>query len=127
MNPIIGDRYHSKITPDFDFCADCMEKYEGNKADFELEILDRDRINWLAGKLDELMEENKIVEEETKTCQLLQSKKAWLEFHTQNEKSQSLANAIEVMKDQQQHALTRSESFGDKATQVGADTSLGKA
>ena len=127
MKPIIGDRYHSKITPDFDFCADCMEKYEGDKADFEIEILDRDRISWLTSKLDELMVENKLIDEETKTCQLLQSKKAWLEFQIQNEKSQSLAGAIEVMKDQQQQALTRSESFGDKVTQAGVDTPLGKA
>mmetsp|Transcript_1276 Transcript_1276/g.2046 ORF Transcript_1276/g.2046 Transcript_1276/m.2046 type:complete len:619 (-) Transcript_1276:82-1938(-) len=41
--PIIGTRYRATNIPDFDFCSNCFEKYEGEKTDFKPEALDRDR------------------------------------------------------------------------------------
>lgn len=41
--PIVGDRYQAKNIDDFDLCGACMEKYEGDKADFEIQFSDRDR------------------------------------------------------------------------------------
>ena len=41
--PIIGTRYHAMNIPDFDLCANCFEKYEGEKSDFQPEIHHRDR------------------------------------------------------------------------------------
>ena len=42
--PIVGDRYRAKNIADFDLCGACMNKYEGDKADFEIEVSDRDRL-----------------------------------------------------------------------------------
>lgn len=85
------------------------------------------RIQMIKSKLVNFTDEIQLIDKETRHLTELQSKKAWLEFQIQNEKTQSLAGAIEVMKDQQQQALTRSESFGDKVAQARADTPLGKA
>lgn len=41
--PIVGDRYRAKNIADFDLCGACMNKYEGDKADFEIQFSDRDR------------------------------------------------------------------------------------
>ena len=41
--PIVGDRYRAKNIADFDLCVACMNKYEGDKADFEIQFSDRDR------------------------------------------------------------------------------------
>lgn len=35
--PIIGARYHATKIPDFDLCATCFEKYEGDDLDFKIE------------------------------------------------------------------------------------------
>jgi len=42
-SPIIGTRYKAKKIQDFDLCGNCFAKYEGDKADFEPAVLDRDR------------------------------------------------------------------------------------
>jgi len=42
--PIIGNRWRAKNIADFDLCGACMNKYEGDKADFEIEVSDRDRL-----------------------------------------------------------------------------------
>mmetsp|Transcript_15533 Transcript_15533/g.23503 ORF Transcript_15533/g.23503 Transcript_15533/m.23503 type:complete len:621 (-) Transcript_15533:88-1950(-) len=42
-SPIIGTRYRATNIPDFDFCANCFNKYEGEKTDFKPEALERDR------------------------------------------------------------------------------------
>ncbi|KAL3816193.1 hypothetical protein ACHAXA_007311 [Cyclostephanos tholiformis] len=41
--PIIGARYHATKIPDFDLCATCFEKYEGDDLDFKIETQERDR------------------------------------------------------------------------------------
>jgi len=41
--PIVGTRYHATKIPDFDLCATCFEKYEGDDLDFNPEIQERDR------------------------------------------------------------------------------------
>jgi len=41
--PIVGDRYRAKNIADFDLCGACMNKYEGDKADFEIDVSNRDR------------------------------------------------------------------------------------
>lgn len=38
-SPIIGTRYRATNIPDFDFCANCFNKYEGEKTDFKPEAL----------------------------------------------------------------------------------------
>lgn len=37
--PIIGTRYHAQKIPDFDLCATCYSKYEGEDLDFKPEAL----------------------------------------------------------------------------------------
>lgn len=37
--PIIGTRYHAQKIPDFDLCATCFSKYEGEDLDFKPEAL----------------------------------------------------------------------------------------
>jgi hypothetical protein len=37
--PIIGTRYHAQKIPDFDLCASCFSKYEGEDLDFKPEAL----------------------------------------------------------------------------------------
>ena len=42
--PIVGNRYRAKNIADFDLCGACMNKYEGDKADFEIQFSNRDRL-----------------------------------------------------------------------------------
>lgn len=37
-SPIIGTRYHATKIPDFDLCATCYEKYEGEDLDFKPDV-----------------------------------------------------------------------------------------
>jgi len=41
--PIVGTRFHATKIPDFDLCATCFEKYDGDDLDFKPEIQERDR------------------------------------------------------------------------------------
>lgn len=43
ITPIVGLRYHALNLPDYDLCADCFNKYDGNEIIFETAELDRDR------------------------------------------------------------------------------------
>lgn len=55
-SPILGTRHHATKIADFDLCATCFEKYEGEDLDFEPAINDRDRCmqqRWLKKQLKE--------------------------------------------------------------------------
>jgi len=64
-------------------------------------------------KLDMLMNEIKDLEQQDACVVLLQQKKAWLEFHIQNERVTSISKAIEVLKRQQSETMTSFESIKD--------------
>jgi len=64
-------------------------------------------------KLDMLMNEIKDLEQQDACVVLLQQKKAWLEFHIQNERVSSITKAIELLKQQQNDTAASFESIKD--------------
>ena len=87
---------------------------------------DSNDIQEIERKLDELTDEMRQVKLETERVTEYKQRQAWLEYHKQKEKSRSLIDAIELMKDQHQLSQSRSKSYGDKVAEVGEDTPLGK-
>lgn len=72
-------------------------------------------------KLDKLMSEVQQSEQQAKCIQLLEQKKKWLEFHSQNEHIESFTNAIELLKRQEKETTASFESIKDKITSVMGD------
>ena len=75
----------------------------------------------IEAKLDQLMNEVQQSEQQAKCIQLLEQKKKWLDFHSQNEHIESFTNAIELLKRQEKETTASFESIKDKITSVKGD------
>jgi hypothetical protein len=73
----------------------------------------------IESKLDMLISEIHQIKQASELVDQLRQKKSWLEFHVQNDHTQSLVAAIESMKEQCRQTATCFELFGSQVGKEG--------